>query len=116
MAVEDVWLGGPHGPQDAVLVFEDRAIGRAELDDLVGERRAALGRQRSLVLLRGGNDLEFVVTYLAARAGGHPLILSEHESAIGLIDRYRPDVVVSTETDGVEFDRRRSSPVHELHP
>src|ERR671912_820820 len=93
MVALDPWLG---------TADDDRA-GPA---GLVTARRYQLGTRRRLVLLRGGNDLELVVTYLAARAGHHPVILTAPDSAAGLIDRYQPDVVVSTSATGWELDRR----------
>ncbi len=80
------------------------------------ERRRQLGTARKLILLRGGNELDFVVTYLAARSGRHPLILSSVEGAEPLIDRYAPDVVVTTISDDVEIERRSDRSAHDLHP
>ena len=63
------------------LIAGDRVIAADELADLVAARRHQLGQQRRLVLLRGGNDLELVVTYLAARQGRHPILLSAPETS-----------------------------------
>lgn len=60
-----------------------------------------------------------IVTYLAALRAGHPVLMAPGDSSghfDGLIDAYRPDVVVRT-VDGrsvVEKDDRR--PRHHLHP
>ncbi len=86
----------------AALLAGGRVISHAELDQRVAERRGQLGTARNLVLLRGGNELDFVVTYLAARSGRQPLILSSVEGAEPLIDRYAPDVVVTTISDDVD--------------
>ena len=98
------------------LISGDRAVETAELSSLVEERLATLGSQRRLLLLQGANELEFVVTYLAARAGRHPVILTGPEASGPLIDRYRPDVVVSTAPGEVAIEQRRRAPIHELHP
>jgi hypothetical protein len=100
----------------ASLTVGDRVVDPAELAARVDARREQLGPERRLVLLRGSNELEFVVTYLAARAGRHPLILTSPEASASLIDRYRPDVVVSTAAGGVELEHRHPRPIHELHP
>ena len=98
-------LAGAGGDDHAApaLIAGDRVVVRDELAALVADRRRQLGRQSRLVLLQGGNDLELVVTYLAARQGRHPVVLSAPEASAALIDRYRPDVVVSTAGSGIEL-------------
>ena len=68
------------------LIAGDRVVDHDELSELVTQRSRALGTCRRLVLLQGGNDLELVVTYLAARQGRHPVILSAPDASAGLID------------------------------
>ncbi len=47
----------------------------AELADRVHARAVELGTARRLVLLKAANDVETVVTYLAALSGRHPVLL-----------------------------------------
>ena len=68
----------------ALLDAADRGLTYADLRRLVDARRAELGPTRRLVLLEAGNDVETVVTYLAALAGRHPVLLA----APGDIDRH----------------------------
>ena len=116
----DVWVGtGSDDHAAPALIAGDRVIDQAELSELVAARCRQLGERRRLVLLRGGNDLELVVTYLAARQGRHPVILSAPEASAALIDRYAPDVVVSTSHNGFELERRTrgvSDAANALHP
>ena len=118
MVALDPWLGTADDDRAGpALIIGDRVMSHAELAGLVTARRYQLGTRRRLVLLRGGNDLELVVTYLAARAGHHPVILTAPDSAAGLIDRYQPDVVVSTSATGWELDRRGGRRTGDaLHP
>ena len=96
------------------LIVGDRVVDHDELSELVTRRSRALGARRRLVLLQGGNDLELVVTYLAARQGRHPVILSAPDASAGLIDRYRPDIVVATSPSGIELERRNGGTA--VHP
>ena len=84
----------------------------AELDERVRERADALGPVRRLVLLTGGNDVETVVSYLAALRGGHPLLLASPDADGPLLSTYRPDVVVS----GGLLEERHAGTAHDLHP
>ncbi len=118
MAVDVLSGAGRDGRAAPALIAGDRVVGVDELADLVTARRHQLGRRPRLVLLQGGNDLELVVTYLAARQGHHPVLLSAPDTSDGLIDRYRPDVVASTSSSGIELERRRGGTADEelLHP
>jgi acyl-CoA synthetase (AMP-forming)/AMP-acid ligase II len=107
----------PAPPQQALrLITEHGIVTPAELDQRVAERRLQLGASRRLVVLEGGNHLDFVVTYLAARAGGHALVLTGNAGAGAIIDRYDPDVVVSTDRSDCSIDHRRAGSSHRLHP
>ncbi|WP_436498126.1 AMP-binding protein [Actinokineospora sp. HUAS TT18] len=70
-----------------------------------------LGTTRRLVLVAAGNDVDTVVTYLAALAGGHPVLLTSPDKLDTLVDVYDPDVV----QDGHLRERRVGS-AHALHP
>lgn len=96
-------LGGEPGAP--AIVMPGASVDYGELAERVADRRADLGNGRRLVFLAGSNTLETVVTYLAALAGGHPVLLqaSGTDGAAGLdamVDRYRPDVVVQAAADG----------------
>src|SRR4029079_12047168 len=71
---------------------------------------------RRLVLLEAGNDVESVVTYLAALAGRHPVLLAapgDVERHADLVAHYRPDVLQTG--DGVLREQRPGT-AHDLHP
>lgn len=127
------WAPGRVGDRTA-LVHAGTAVRGDELDHLV-ERRATTIDGGRLVLLSGGNDLEFVVTYLAALRVGAPIILNgpDERSERSLIDAYDPDVVVRTApaaptcrttgdtpagSDGptCRILTRHAEPAHRLHP
>lgn len=103
-----------HGDRPA-LVTDDGAISYRELAALVRTRAAQLGTRRRLVMLAGANQIEAIVTYLAALAAGHPLLLAPGDNpaaTASLQATYRPDVVA-----GPHGLRELSSePAHELHP
>lgn len=104
---------GAHGDATA-LVSGERTITYDALAELVADAREQLGGERRLVLLRGANSVEFVVWYLAALAGDHPVIVAPDDGPAmrGLVDRYDPDVVVS----GAVPEHRRAGTGHDLHP
>ncbi|HMJ03400.1 MAG TPA: AMP-binding protein, partial [Conexibacter sp.] len=74
-----------------------------------------LGDTRRLMLVAAANAVEPVVAYLAALAGGHPVLLAPADRTDvveGLAAAYDPDVVAA----GGRLDERRKGSVHELHP
>ncbi|GGI47606.1 acyl-coenzyme A synthetase/AMP-(fatty) acid ligase [Agromyces flavus] len=114
-------LGGDSSA--AAIVTGDVTVDYGELAERVADRRAALGTGRRLVFLTGSNTVETVVTYLAALAGGHPVLLQAGGAdgapgLDGLIDRYRPDVIVTAGPDGAdaEVDDRGAGSRHAFHP
>ncbi|HEX5771114.1 MAG TPA: AMP-binding protein, partial [Nocardioidaceae bacterium] len=102
---------------DALAVrTADRAVTYAELAGLVTERAHVLGATRRLVLLGGANNLESLVTYLAALSAGHPLILVPGDNPgnlHGVVEAYDPDVVAGPD-GGLRV--RREGTAHDLHP
>ncbi len=99
--LEPLLLGGRDG--DPALVCGDRTLTYAGLRAAVGRRAAeldaSLGGSRGLVLVEAANDLRTVVTYLAALAGHHPVLLvpaadsrPQVERQAEILDRYRPRV------------------------
>ncbi|MDT0212584.1 AMP-binding protein [Rothia sp. ARF10] len=88
-----------------------QAMSYAVLAGRVDERAAALGPAPRLVLLEAANDVESVVTLLAALAGGHPVILTAPGGG-GLVEAWDPDVVAR----GPHLEARRPGSAHDLHP
>jgi len=102
------WVG-PSGMQ---------TMSYAVLAGRVDERAAALGPAPRLVLLEASNDVESVVTLLAALAGGHPVLCASPE-AQGSAEAHEawweawdPDVVAR----GPLLEARRPGSAHDLHP
>lgn len=97
------------------LTYRDLA---ARVDALA----ARLGTVRRLIALAAANDVDSLVTYLAALQGGHPLILlpaDKPEALEPLIRAYDPDVVARSGGGGVtgpSLTERRPGTRHELHP
>ena len=107
-------LGGR--PDDVALLAGTGPVTYADLAARVEARAAELGATRRVVLLEAANDVESVVTYLAALAGGHPVLLAapgDTERHADLVDRYRPDVVQASGRPTVEV---RPGTGHDLHP
>ena len=94
----------------------------AELAGLVAQRSEQFGGDRRLVLLAGSNRMDAVIWYLAALAGGHPVLLANARSidaVASLVANYDPDVVIgpSRESGGTwTLTERRRGSCHDLHP
>ena len=107
-------LGGR--PDDVALLAGTGPVTYADLAARVEARAAELGATRRVVLLEAANDVDSVVTYLAALAGGHPVLLAapgDTERHADLVDRYRPDVV---QASGRPMREVRPGTGHDLHP
>lgn len=104
-----------HGDRAALLTPDGTVVSYRQLAARVGAVRSAFGSQRRLVLVEGANDIDPIVTYLAALAGGHPVLLAAPggTAADDLVRRFDPDVVHRSGTGPVE---RRGGTRHELHP
>lgn len=114
-------LGGR--PEDIALVVEGSGVRYSELSDLVADRGAYLGDTRRLVMLIATNTLESIVTYLAALAGGHVVLLvaggddeatRAHRST--LAERFDPDVIAHDGMGEWALEERRPGSRHEFHP
>lgn len=105
-----------HGRR-AACVVGDRVVTHAELADLVDERRLALGATSRLVVVHGSNTLDFVVTYLAALDGGHPVIIAKDaRSAASLGARFGAAVGVDASAfSAVRIERLDASPHQSFH-
>lgn len=108
---------------ETALLSGDAALDYGDLRDRIDARRSELGPTRRLVMVAGANEVEPIVTYLAALEGGHPVLLVDGDRARGggaerrnsLVERFDPDVVAAD--DGRwELVERRAGTRHELHP
>jgi acyl-CoA synthetase (AMP-forming)/AMP-acid ligase II len=98
------------------IVSEAETLSYADLAERVEARTAELGPVRRLVMVRAANAVEPVVTYLAALAGGHPVLLADADDGprtARLAATYLPDVVAGTQ-GGLEEVREGTR--HDLHP
>jgi acyl-coenzyme A synthetase/AMP-(fatty) acid ligase len=109
---------GRHGDR-AALIFPSGVLTYRELATRVADVARQLGPRRRLVLLTATNTVDSVVSYLAALAAGHPLLLvpagnPAHVEA--MIARYDPDVVITGASGQPRIRERRPQTGHELHP
>lgn len=87
----------------------------AELDEAVAARLAHLDLpERSVVVLSGGNSVEWVVTYLALMSGGHVPLLASGD-ADRLVRCWEPAAHVSTDRDRWSIERFEVA-APDLHP
>ncbi|MFD7409634.1 AMP-binding protein [Streptomyces sp. NPDC059866] len=110
-----------YGDRTALLTADaDAELSYRELAEKVARMAARLGTHRRLVLLAGANTVDALVTYLAALAAGHPVLLvpgDNDEAVKSLTAAYDPDVVVRADRSGQwQLDERRVLSAHELHP
>ncbi|WP_238009547.1 AMP-binding protein [Dactylosporangium sp. AC04546] len=101
-----------HGDRTAVITA-DGELSYVALAEQVAAMARRLGERRRLVLLACANSLDSLVTYLAALAGGHPVLLVPAEHADALIDAYEPDVIAR---GGGHLEIRHTTSAHDLHP
>ncbi|MGW1682652.1 AMP-binding protein [Saccharopolyspora sp. NPDC002376] len=104
-----------HGDRLAVTGPAQQALSYRQLADRVEDVAERLGAVRRLVMIRSSHDVDTLITYLAALAGGHPVLLTGVDGAQWdeLVDAYDPDVV--SQRAG-ELDERRDGTAHDLHP
>lgn len=101
------------------LVTGDGELSYADLAARVEQTADALGDVRRLVLIAGSNDIDPIVTYLAAVAGGHVTLLVPGDNTgplDALVDAYDPDVVFASHDTGWQLRERREDSAHDLHP
>jgi len=103
-----------HGSRRA-LVADGVAVGYDELAERVERRSRQLGTQRGLVVLVGARHLEFVVTLLAALHGRHPVMIVDGDAGAASVSGFDPDVIVRTQSDGVDLERRMPASPRPLH-
>ncbi|HEU5469547.1 MAG TPA: AMP-binding protein [Actinophytocola sp.] len=109
-----------HGDRLAVVTPDGAALTHARLADRVAEVAARLGPGRRLVQVAAANELDPLITYLAALAAGHPVLLAAPDSSTHwdtLIRTYDPDVVLDRDSGGEwRLADRRPGSAHQLHP
>ncbi len=103
---------GSFGDRPALLTASG-SVTYADLAARVAALAERLGATRRLVLVPARNDVDTVVSYLAALAGRHPVLLGPEDGPgrEGLVAAYDPDVVL----DG-GLHERRAGTGHDLHP
>ena len=109
-----------HGARTAVVTATEHLTYR-QLADRVTRVATRLGEPRRLVLIEASNELDALVSYLAALAAEHVVLLvpAGSEQARSLIDAYAPDVVVrggAGREGRWEPHHVRSFSRHTLHP
>ncbi len=110
-----------HYGQRPALITAQGTLSYEQLAAKVAAVAERLGPERRLVLLQAENTVEAVIAYLAALAGGHPLMLvpADKPAATESIRRaFDPDVILSTGpgTGEPRIDELRPGTAHELHP
>lgn len=107
-----------YGNRPAILT-DTLTLTYRELAERVDDLAFRLGTERRLVALAAANDVESLVAYLAALAGGHPLILLPEDKPAALeslVAAYDPDVIVRSGDGHAILEERRPGTRHELHP
>lgn len=95
----------------------EELITYGELDRRIGLRMTELGTERRLILIQTANEVEPLITYLAALRACHPVMLvASDKPADDVIAAYRPDLVFSQRSDGWALDEHRAVTEHDLHP
>jgi acyl-CoA synthetase (AMP-forming)/AMP-acid ligase II len=106
-----------HGARTALVTPDGAAISYADLAARAADVARSLGPVRRLVMVAASPDVDAVVAYLGALAGGHPVLLvapgTEHASAVTAV--YSPDVVMGP-AGGWAVEERHDGSVHDLHP
>jgi acyl-CoA synthetase (AMP-forming)/AMP-acid ligase II len=107
-----------YGNRPAILT-DTLTLTYRELAERVDDLAVRLGTERRLVALAAANDVESLVAYLAALAGGHPLILLPEDKPAALeslVAAYDPDVIVRSGNGHAILEERRPGTQHDLHP
>lgn len=108
-----------HGHRLAMVGHDGARLTYAQLAERVSVLARRLGTARKLVLIAAANEVDPLVSYLAALAAGHPVLLAAADDPAqleSLLANYDPDVVLRKEADGWRLVERRAESVHRLHP
>ncbi|WP_434922541.1 AMP-binding protein [Glutamicibacter sp. PAEs-4] len=110
-----------HYGRRPALITAQGTLSYEQLAGRVAQVVEQLGPVRRLVLLQAENTVEAIVGYLAALAGGHPLVLvpADKPAATDSIRAsFDPDVLISSGpgTGLPRLDEVRAGTAHELHP
>jgi acyl-CoA synthetase (AMP-forming)/AMP-acid ligase II len=121
MGMVSQWLGFAENfaaPADAIALFADGAeISYGELDRRIGERTTELGTGRRLVLIQSSNEVEPLITYLAAVRARHAVMLVPADKPTDdVVAEYRPDTIFAETLAGWTIDHQSQEPQHDLHP
>lgn len=101
------------------LITTDETVNYRELAERIARKVPQLGAGRRLVLICGTNDVDVIVTYLAALFAGHPVLLApgdSPDSLDGLIAAYGPDIVIRSVNGSTVIEERCTGSAHRLHP
>ncbi len=102
---------------ERALIVGDHQLSYAELDRLIDARCVDLGDTRRLVLIESENQLDPLVTYLAALRGRHVVMMVPPGPTIDdLVASYRPDTILRPSDEGWVLDHLRDEPAGGLHP
>lgn len=105
-----------HGNSPALLTANE-TVSYVQLAERVDTWLADLGPARRLILLRGHTSVEFIVAFVAALAGGHPVIVApplRPGQTDDVATAYDPDVIVDTAAGTIDIRREQTARV--LHP
>jgi acyl-coenzyme A synthetase/AMP-(fatty) acid ligase len=107
-----------HGDRLAVATPDGLEVTYDQLATQVSEVATRLGTDRRLVLIAAANELDPLVTYLAAVAAGHPVLLTAPGDRYRetLMSTYDPDVVLDRADGEWRLRERRTGSAHALHP
>ena len=109
---------GVHGGRPAVVTPAGAVVSYSQLAQKISDLSARLGAQKRLVAICAENNLESLVAYLGALAGGHAVILlpgQDQNQYKSLLQRYAPDVVMRPDNQWEPEELAQNSR-HELHP
>jgi acyl-coenzyme A synthetase/AMP-(fatty) acid ligase len=100
------------GGRPALALPGGRVVTHRELAALADERAQRWGPGRRLVAVVAEPGPDALVAYVGALRARHATLLLPPDRAPGLLEAYRPDVVVRGAVD----EARSATPAHDLHP
>jgi acyl-coenzyme A synthetase/AMP-(fatty) acid ligase len=106
------------GDAPALVLEDGREISRAALAEAASAFAREIGPVRRLVFLEAANTPASIAAYLGCLIGQHPVYLFQQQDAElleRLIERYRPNLVVTAGADAMRPDWRHRDAIA-LHP